>query len=340
MTMLETYAERYSTKFSREDGRFTGKLGELAVRTLDIKIARETHFIRHPEDGRQLSIELTGLPGGHNVILEHGMPGSRTSPKLKPSKLWDMGINLITYDRPGYGYSDPKPGRRPIDTVSDVAAILDYLGIRKDFSVIGRSGGGQHALACAARLDGVKNVAVLACQGPRELMGEAWYKGMGQLNSDDMASMGEGVRTIIDRVERMQKDPNVLFEILEQEFAPDDVRVMNQLKYDLLNSYEEAVEFGPEGWVDDFVGSYDWGFDPRVPNPRNPNVPVLVWYGGHDPFVPPSHGRWLVQNVPNAREEYVPEASHFRASLEVVPEALNWCSTGYYQPFDTLSMYI
>src|SRR5262249_53418979 len=101
---------------------------------------------------KQLAVEVCGAPDGLSVFLMHGTPGSRSGPRPRSSLLYRLGIRLISYDRPGYGGSSRVPGRCVADAADDVRAIADALRLDR-FAVIGRSGGGPHALACAARLD-------------------------------------------------------------------------------------------------------------------------------------------------------------------------------------------
>ena len=102
-------------------------------------------------DGRQLSTQAYGDPDGKPVFLLHGTPGSRLGPHPRGAVLHRLGVQLIAFDRPGYGESDRREGRRVADAAADVLAIADAYGLDK-FAVVGRSGGGPHALACAALL--------------------------------------------------------------------------------------------------------------------------------------------------------------------------------------------
>ena len=80
--------------------------------------------------------------------------------------LYRLGVQIISYDRPGYGGSDRDPERSVANAAWDVEAIADTLQL-KEFSVIGRSGGGPHALACAVLLgDRVQRAAVLVSIAP------------------------------------------------------------------------------------------------------------------------------------------------------------------------------
>ena len=81
------------------------------------------------------------------------------------------GIRHVAYSRPGYAHSDRRPGRTVADCAADVRAIADQLGIGR-FYTVGWSGGGPHALACAALLgDRVIAAATLAGVAPRDAEG-------------------------------------------------------------------------------------------------------------------------------------------------------------------------
>ena|SRR5690242_19764233 len=102
--------------------------------------ARTGHV--HTSDGRRLTYRDNGDPSAPAVVGHHGTPGSRLDGHPdEDAMLAELGLRLVTYDRPGYGESDPQPGRRVVDAAADVAAIADQLGIER-FAVVGTSGGG------------------------------------------------------------------------------------------------------------------------------------------------------------------------------------------------------
>ncbi|MEW2557011.1 alpha/beta fold hydrolase, partial [Streptomyces zhihengii] len=108
-------------------------------------------------DGRRLRVECSGDPRGRPVFLLHGMPGSRVGPRPRPMYLYQRGVLLISYDRPGYGGSDRRPGRRVVDVVEDVTAVADALGMDR-FAVVGRSGGGPQpeSVVCPSYRSGTR----------------------------------------------------------------------------------------------------------------------------------------------------------------------------------------
>src|ERR687886_1991389 len=93
------------------------------------------------DGGRTVAAAEWGDPDGFPVFSLHGTPGSRLGRHPDEDAVRDLGIRLVTYDRPGYGASTRHPGRRVVDCVDDIATIADTLGIGR-FAVTGGSGGG------------------------------------------------------------------------------------------------------------------------------------------------------------------------------------------------------
>src|SRR5665213_618434 len=136
-------------------------------------------------DGRRLRLVEAGDPAGKPVLTFHGTPGDARLYGLHADDARDRGIRLIGYDRPGYGGSTPQPGRSVADCAGDVRDIAGALGIDR-LAVWGISGGGPHALACAALLpDLVVAVGSLASIAPYGAPGLDYFTGMGEENVND-----------------------------------------------------------------------------------------------------------------------------------------------------------
>jgi len=276
-------------------------------------------------DGRRLRVEVSGDPHGHPVFLLHGMPGSRVGPRPRSMFLYQRGARLISYDRPGYGGSDRRPGRRVADVVSDVRDVADALGLDR-FAVAGRSGGAPHALACAALLpDRVTRAAALVGLAPRDAEGLDWFAGMAPSNvSEFRTAFTDPERfaaRLIPRSAAIRSDPAKLLEELRRELTDDDRMIVSDrgIRSMLLRTYLEALRTSPYGWIDDALAlTGPWGFDPA-----QIDVPVLLWHGGKDVFSPASHSSWLAARIPRATAVLEPAAAHF-AALRALPNALNW----------------
>jgi pimeloyl-ACP methyl ester carboxylesterase len=92
-------------------------------------------------DGRTLAVEDSGDPDGRPVLVHTGTPNSRHLYGPNVTDAEARGLRLISYDRPGYGGSDPQPGRTVADSAADARAICEALGIGT-VPMWGISGGG------------------------------------------------------------------------------------------------------------------------------------------------------------------------------------------------------
>jgi pimeloyl-ACP methyl ester carboxylesterase len=132
-------------------------------------------------DGRTLHVYDTNekaAAGRFTVLWHHGTPNIGAPPEPLFPTADRLGIRWVSYDRPGYGRSTRFPGRNMASAAADASRIADALGI-DGFAVMGHSGGGFHALGCAAllgeRIVGAVSVAGLA---PFDAEGLDWFAGM------------------------------------------------------------------------------------------------------------------------------------------------------------------
>ncbi|MET8643968.1 alpha/beta fold hydrolase [Streptomyces sp. NPDC057746] len=276
-------------------------------------------------DGRLLRVECAGDPRGRPVFLLHGTPGSRIGPRPRSMFLYQRGAWLISYDRPGYGGSDRKAGRRVVDGVQDVAEVADALALDR-FAVAGRSGGAPHALACAALLpDRVTRAAALVGLAPRDAEGLDWFEGMAPSNVSEFRTADRDperfAARLIPRSAAIRKDPARLLDELRSELPDADRLIVSDkgIRMMMLHNYREALRTSAYGWIDDALAlCRPWGFDPA-----DIRVPVLLWHGERDVFSPASHSSWLAARIPRATSVLDPEAAHF-AALSALPTVLQW----------------
>jgi pimeloyl-ACP methyl ester carboxylesterase len=278
---------------------------------------------------RRLGVRRWGDLDGSPVFLLHGTPGSRLGTRPADGALEDLGVCLITYDRPGYGMSDPQPGRSVADAASDILAIANAFGYRR-FAVLGRSGGGPHALACAALLpDRVTRVASLAGIAPYEAAGLDWLAGMTESNRREyvaaIGSRAQLAELVYPRVIAMRANPEHLLTMLASEApAADRARLADPAyRATLIENFAEAVGRSVNGWVADTLAfTRPWGFDIAWIT-----VPTLLWQGITDAFCPPAHARWLADRMPGAVLLLAEESAHLDAA-EAQLEAIRWLLDG------------
>src|SRR5579864_3923352 len=153
-------------------------------------------------DGREVAFAVWGDPEGFPVMRLHGTPGCRLM-RWRDEKVYgSLGVCWVTPDRAGYGRSSRLRGRRVVDDVDDVRLIADELGFER-FGVSGASGGGPHALACAARLPDrvVRAICVVgtAPYGPPGLGHDAWFAGMDPENVREFGIVLAGEEALSSR---------------------------------------------------------------------------------------------------------------------------------------------
>lgn len=273
-------------------------------------------------DGRTLAVAEWGDPKGLPLVAIHGTPGSRISWWQDPTIYARHGLRRLTVDRPGYGESTRQAGRCVADFASDVATIADALGLAQ-FAVTGGSGGGPHALACAALLPDrvVRCLAAVSIApfGDDGLPKDEWLAGMTQGNiiEFEAALAGESAYRPVCEAERLTilaRLADGRAEFLGDSYEMSEADVAQMIKHQARGAahMSEALRPGADGWIDDGLAFVrPWGFD--VSSIR---VPTLVHYGRADTLVPEAHGDWLVAHIPGAVAE-VTDAGHMGDDADV-----------------------
>ena len=269
-------------------------------------------------DGRRLAVLVEGPEDGLPLVTHHGTPGGGLV-AYPPDTAQEQarGLRVIHFARPGYGESTPRPGRAVGDVAADVTEILDLLRV-ETFITWGRSGGGPHALACAALLPGrCLAAASIAGVAPRDAAGLDWLAGMGPENIEEFAAATRG--------------PDALTGYLAKEAAglvtltgagiigglggligdADKAVLTGQYADHQAAVLRAALRSGVTGWhEDDLAFVTDWGFSP------GPDAaPVAVWQGDDDRMVPYAHGQWLAGHIPGARAHLLPGEGHLSLSV-------------------------
>jgi pimeloyl-ACP methyl ester carboxylesterase len=264
-------------------------------------------------DGRTLAFVERGPADGVAVIACHGTPGSRLTRHPDPEIYARHGVRVVVYDRPGYGLSDPQPGRAVADAAADIEAIADELGFER-FVVMGGSGGAPHALACGALLgDRVLRVGALVTPAPPDAENFDFFEGLAELNVKEFGAALEG-REAIDAylqplADELRRDPDVVIDQIATELPEVDRALVGRedFRVVLRTSFIEAVRQGVRGWADDDLAfAKPWGFEPE-----DVGAEVRLWQGELDVLAPRSHGEYVASRLPNASFELLEGGGHF-----------------------------
>ncbi len=245
------------------------------------------------------------------VFWHHGTPNIGAPPEPLFATAERLGIRWMSYDRPGYGGSTPHADRDVASAAGDVSAVADALGIDR-FAVMGHSGGGPHALACAAllpeRVVGVVSVAGLAPFGAEGL---DWFAGMTASGVASLSAALEG-----RAAKEAHEQSGVVY---DPEFMPADLDALAGEWSWLGSVVTPAVAAGPGGLIaDDLAYVSPWGFDAA-----HIACPALFVHGGKDRVVPCAHSEWLAKRCRSAELRLSPEDGHI-SILRSAPAALEW----------------
>jgi pimeloyl-ACP methyl ester carboxylesterase len=273
-------------------------------------------------DGRSLGFQCLGDEDGSPLFFFHGTPGSRLVLSQHDLLAQVPGVRLIVPERPGYGISDPKPGRVLLDWPDDVAELADYLSLNT-FAVAGGSGGGPHALACAYRLvQRVTMALVFSSPAPAAFHGAT--RGM---------SSGNRLGLLLTRyapwlVRRMMRHTVALFErnpegflaAMAKQMAPPDRELLQgeSFREAIIRDLRESLRQGSDGQAVDSalaMTNRDWGFDLQ-----DISVPVFLWHGEEDALVSIHMAKYLAREIPRCDARMVPGAGHLLTDYPVVVE--------------------
>ena len=296
----------------------------------------------HPErrsltrpDGRVIEFLAAGPADGLPLVLHEGTPCGLVlyPPTVRAAAI--RGLRVVLAARPGYEGSTPRPGRRVVDVAQDTAAVLDDLGAAT-FVTLGWSGGGPHALACAAALPGRCLAAgSIAGVAPITADGLDWLGGMAPENIAEFGAARRGEATL---TEFLDQEAAMMGAVTGESVASslgglvieaDKAVLTGEFADHVAACLRTALSSGIAGWRDDDLAFVqDWGFSlgwespSPSPAPGDP-APVAVWQGDQDQMVPFAHGQWLAAHIKGARVHLMPGEGHLSMTVSAFDRILD-----------------
>ena len=274
-------------------------------------------------DDRQIGFAEFGDPQGRAVFWLHGTPGARRQIPVEARVYAERKhIRLIGVDRPGIGSSTPFQYRNVLAFAEDLRTIADVLGI-DEMAVIGLSGGGPYALACAAAMpDRVVVTGVLGgvapTVGPDAISGGVMS--LGSAVAPLMPVIGLPLRwAAVGLIQLVRPLGSRAVDMYGRVSPEGDRRLLARPEFkamfldDLLNGSRKQMA---APFADVVVFARDWGF--RLDQVK---VPVRWWHGDKDHIIPFEHGQHVVSLLPDAELYTLPGESHL-AGLGYAEEIL------------------
>lgn len=278
-------------------------------------------------DGRTLAYIECGYPAGKPVFCFDGWPSSRLAALLMDSAGHTAGVRVIGVDRPGMGQSSVQPRRRVLDWPDDVAALADALGIRQ-FGVVGISGGGPYALACAYKIpERLAACGVVSSVAPADLFLPAL-----PLSRRLLCALGRRSAALTGlylwwTFGRFRADPDRAAALVERDLAnapePDRVLVHDPDHRLFVEQLCEAYRQGAQGpGYEGCILLRDWGFQLQ----DLAFEPLYLWHGELDSLNPLGSARAMARLIPNCRATFYPREAHSSTVVHHRVEILRSCA--------------
>jgi pimeloyl-ACP methyl ester carboxylesterase len=275
---------------------------------------------RHTNDGQQLSLSdgrrlgfaEYGDPAGSPLFYFHGWPSSRLEAQVIDAAAAQTRVRVIAPDRPGFGLSDFLPCRNMSHWPADVCALASHLGLSR-FGVLGVSGGGPYAAACAALIpDHLSSVLMICSVAPCDMPHAT--DGMVRLNRW-LLSFARKAPWLAQKVSKLclwvlwRRGDQLTPKQIENRLPEPDKKAVADagLRQALIAGSREALRRGVGGaaW-DGLLLARPWGFDLQTIR-----VPVHLWHGEKDVIVPCAMGRYLAKVIPGCQARFSAEDGHF-----------------------------
>ena len=267
-------------------------------------------------DGRRLCYAEYGDPGGRPLLFFHGWPSSRLQGWIMDAEARRLGFRIISPDRPGMGRSDFIEKRTLAQWPETIRGLADHLGLA-EFRVMGVSGGGPYALACAAWLpDRASKVAVVCGAPPLAEFPEhgdlLWTYRLLLKVRRHAPGLLAAIIGLSGKIANTPPDRPPMSWILKSVPPEDRDAIQGAGGYEtFIGSFHEGIRQGGPGVVADAdVYLDDWHLDFA-----SIRVPVTFWHGGLDRNIPLRMAREVAAKVPGAATRWFDDEGHYSLPL-------------------------
>ncbi|KAH7126868.1 Alpha/Beta hydrolase protein [Dendryphion nanum] len=254
-------------------------------------------------DGRTLGYSTYGPSTGYPVVYMHGLPGSRIDARCLPELDNSKSLKFIGIDRPGMGLSTIQEGRRLKDWPNDVKSLVDHLNI-DSFKVVGESGGGPYALACAHAFprERLRATGIIYGVAPLEtgLHGMNWRQYIGWKIAPRSQWLLRTLTTSYFGKAAQDPNPKTMEDLIEKTFFRDlneeEGRIVRKpaILQTWIDSFRETFRNGGAGYAQDttILGS-PWGFDMNDIDGQN----ILIFHGEKDTLAPARMAHYMHEKL-------------------------------------------
>src|SRR5213596_3681360 len=272
-----------------------------------------------------VAFEEYGDPNGELVIFCHGWPSSRTMARLTDEPARDLGIRIVSPDRPGISASSLQPDRKLIDWPRLVERMADHLGIR-DFRMLGISGGAPYAYATAVALpERVRAIAIVGGAPPIAELGDfdellplyRWMLAFYRTRPRLLRRLFYLARPVLSLRPPVRFRPLLLKMLMLRPCDAESLRDAAAFEA-IFESQRRAWRGSTEGVMADAqIYAQPWGF--AIEDVR---VPVRLWHGKEDRAFSVHLAERVAKRLPNCKARFVDDAGHYSLPIRHMREIL------------------
>jgi pimeloyl-ACP methyl ester carboxylesterase len=278
------------------------------------------------QDGAVIAFEEYGNANGVPVIFCHGWPSSRTMAQLTDQPARDLGIRIISPDRPGICASSLQLERKLTDWPRVVERIVEHLGVR-EFRMLAISGGAPYAYATAVAMpQRVQSIAIVGGAPPMAELVDAegllplyrWMLALHRTRPRLLRRLFYLVRPVLSLRPPMRFRPLLLKMLMLRPCDADSLRDAEAFEA-IFESQRRAWRGSAEGVMADAqIYAQPWGF--AIEDVR---VPVRLWHGKEDRAFSVQLAKEVAKRLPNCKARFVDNAGHYSLPIRRMREILD-----------------
>jgi pimeloyl-ACP methyl ester carboxylesterase len=264
------------------------------------------------DSGGAIALTEYGDPRGLPVFFCHGWPSSRTMAELAHDAARDLGLRIISPDRPGIRDSQFHPNRRLLDWPPLLNAIANRLGMER-FRILAISGGAPYAYASAWMTpERVEKIAVVSGAPPLDELED--LDGLLPIHRRMLLLRSSHPRLLkalfyLARPFVAMRMPLRLRPLLLKFLQPCDANVLRESRqFDIcFDSARHAWRSSVLGVMTDAeIYATSWGFPLE-----EVAVPVALWHGTKDRTFAPRLAENVATRLPNCEFHLIGDAGHY-----------------------------
>jgi pimeloyl-ACP methyl ester carboxylesterase len=275
--------------------------------------------------GAVVAFQEYGDADGIPVIFCHGWPSSCTMAQLTDEPARELGIRIISPDRPGISGSSLQPDRKLADWPRVIEGVLDHLGIG-EFRALAISGGAPYAYATAATMPGrVRAIAIVCGAIPMAELEDGrgllplyrWMLALYRSRPQLLRRLFGLARPILALRPPVRLRPLLLKMLMLRPCDAESLRDAAAFEA-IFESQRRAWRGSAEGVMADAqIYAQPWGF-----SLEGIRVPVRLWHGTQDRAFSVRLAEEIAERLPNCKAHFIDDAGHYSLPIRYMREIL------------------